>query len=194
MRRSLRCPAPTAPRCTWAPPGGHPPRRVDESVLQPMLAAALSLVTPLGPHVAVLHQQIRQAGKVRSRTPRPPGTRARPVDPSVRLAAQLDRHRCSGEPLPELDHASQQDRILHRWDPADPLLAVNLDAIARQAGFIQFEARWLPPLRDDIHATLQAVGTARPWARAATRVTPADGQGSPPWTVPVHRFEADDLI
>jgi hypothetical protein len=167
---------------------------VDDSVLQPMLAAALYLVTTLGPHVAVLHEQIRQAGKVRSLTPRPPGTRARPADPAAGLAAELDRHRRSGEPLPELDHASQQDRILHRWDPSDPLLTVNLDAIARQAGFIQFEARWLPPLRDDIHATLRAVGTDPPWARAATRVGRADGQGSLPWTLPVHRFEADALI
>ncbi len=163
-------------------------------MLQPLLAAALYLVTTLGPHVAVLHEQIRQAGKVRSRAPRPPGPRARQKNPATELAAELDRHRRSGEPLPELDHASQQDRIRRGWAPADPLLTVNLDAIARQAGFIQFEARWLPPLRDDIDVTLQAVGTDRSWARAATRVARADGQGSLPWTAPMHRFEADALI
>jgi len=167
---------------------------VDDPVLQPLLAAALYLVTTLGPHVAVLHEQIRQAGKVRSRAPRPPGPRARQKNPATELAAELDRHRRSGEPLPELDHASQQDRIRRGWAPADPLLTVNLDAIARQAGFIQFEARWLPPLRDDIDVTLQAVGTDRSWARAATRVARADGQGSLPWTAPMHRFEADALI
>src|SRR5713101_6481694 len=167
---------------------------VDDPVLQPLLAAALYLVTTLGPHVAVLHEQIRQAGKVRSRAPRPPGPRACQKNPATELAAELDRHRRSGEPLPELDHASQQDRIRRGWAPADPLLTVNLDAIARQAGFIQFEARWLPPLRDDIDVTLQAVGTDRSWARAATRVARADGQGSLPWTAPMHRFEADALI
>ncbi len=178
-------------------PGGRhgnttPP--VDDTVLQPLLAAALYLVITLGPHVAVLHEQVRQAGKVRSRTPRPPGPRARQKNPAIELAAVLEGHRRSSEPLPELDDASRKDRIFHGWDPADPLLAVNLDAIARQAGFIQFEARWLPPLRSDIRTALRAVGTDRPWARAAAEVARADSQGSLPWTTPLHRFEADALI
>ena len=167
---------------------------VDDTVLQPMLAAALYLVTTLGPHVAVLHQQIRHVGTVRPRAPRPPGPRARQKNPAIELAAVLEGHRRSSEPLPELDDASRRDRIARGWDPAEPLLAVNLDAIARQAGFIQFEARWLPPLRDDIHATLQAVGTDPPWARAATQVARVDGQGSLPWTASMHRSEADALI
>src|SRR5216684_2253271 len=149
---------------------------VADAVLQPLLAAALYLVTALGPHVAVLHEQIRQAGTVRSRISKPAGTRARPADPAAALTTELDRHRCSGQPLPELDAASQRDRIVHGWDPADPLLAVSLDAIARQAGYVHFEARWLPRMRDDIHTVLQAVGTDRPWARAAEQVTSADGQ------------------
>jgi hypothetical protein len=53
--------------------GGNTTPPVDDTVLQPMLAAALYLVITLGPHVAVLHEQIRQAGTVRSRTPGPPG-------------------------------------------------------------------------------------------------------------------------
>jgi hypothetical protein len=167
---------------------------VQDTVLQPMLAAALYLVTTLGPHVAVLHEQIRHAGKVRSRTVKPPGPRDRQKNPATELAAVLDRYRRTGEPLPELADAPRRERIARGWDPADPLLAVNLDAIARHAGLVQFEARWLPPLRDDIHAALQAVGTDRPWARAAAGVARADGQGSLPWTSPLHRFEADALI
>ena len=66
---------------------------VDDTLLQPMLAAALYLVTTLGPHVAALHQQIRHAGTARPRAPRPPGPRARPKNPAAALAAVLDRHR-----------------------------------------------------------------------------------------------------
>jgi integrase len=167
---------------------------VDDTVLQPMLAAALYMVTTLGPHVAALHQQIRHAGTARPRGPRPPGPRARPKNPAAALAAVLDRHRRTGEPLPELDDASSRARIARGWDASDPLLALNLDAIARQAGFMQFEARWLPPLRSDILAALRAAGTDRSWARAAASVPRADGQGSLPWTAPMHRFEADALI
>jgi integrase len=162
---------------------------VPDAVLQPILAAALYLLTTLGPHLAALHDQILQAGYARPLRSGPRASR-----PIAELTAVLERYQYDGEPLPELDEISQRDRVLGGWHQGDPLLAVNLDAIAHQAGLQQFRPRWLPRLRADIHTAVQAVGTGKPWARAAAQVPRADGQGSLPWTAPMHRSEAAALI
>jgi hypothetical protein len=60
-------------------------------VLQPLLAAALYVVTTLGPGAAELAAELRQAPTMRSRARRPPGKRAQPKDPLtclLLLAAQ----------------------------------------------------------------------------------------------------------
>ncbi|MGH8919894.1 MAG: site-specific integrase, partial [Actinomycetes bacterium] len=164
------------------------------SILQPLLAACLYLADTLGPHATALHHDLQAAGTVATFRPDPAAPRARPKKPLIEVPAVLARHRDTGQALPELPGDAQRDRIAAGWDPADPLLAVSLDMIAREASFIQFDPRWLPSLREDIHATLQAAGTQKPWARSAGLVPRADGQASIPWTEPLHRFQADALI
>lgn len=157
---------------------------LDTAVLQPMLAAALYLTGTLGPHISALARQLR------SDTPLPRPWRL----PAGRLTQTLDCHARTGDPLPLLGDRYIQRRLDAGWHPADPLLTVNLDELARHAGAAQFQAGWLPPLRRLIEDTLTAVGTAKPLARNAETAPAADGETRLPWTLPLHRWEAIDLI
>ncbi len=167
---------------------------VADAVLQPMLAAALYLVTTLGPHAAGLAAELRQAGTMRTRTPQQADRRAPARNPHTDLPAALARHRRDGDPLPQLPDHLVRSRLATGWQPHDPLLAVNLDALARQAGFWHFDSRWLPELRPAIQTTLTHVGAAKPWQRHAADVLRADGQATLPWTPPLQRAEADALL
>jgi integrase len=163
-------------------------------VLQPLLAAATYMVTALGPCAAELAADLRRAPTMRSRTPQPPGERAPQKDPLTLLPPVLDRHRRDCDPLPELAAPLIRSRLANGWDPGDPLLTVNLDALAREAGFWNFAHRWLPVLRPQIQAALASAGTAAPFGRNASAVTPAAGGEPAPWTVPLQRDEAEGLV
>lgn len=157
---------------------------LDTAVLQPMLAAALYLTETLGPHITALARQLR-SGTLLPRSQRLP---------AGQLSHTLDRHASSGDPLPLLSDRHIQRRLDTGWHAADPLLTVNLDELARHAGARQFQAGWLPPLRRLIEDTLTAAGTAKPLARNAETTPSADGETRLPWTLPLHRREATDLI
>ena len=162
-------------------------------VLQPLLAAAAYMVNTLGPCAAELAGELRRAPTMRSRAPQAPGERAPQKDPLTLLPQVLDRHRRDRDPLPELAAPLIRSRLANGWDPGDPLLTVNLDALAREAGFWNFPHRRLPVLRPQIQAALASAGTAAPFARNARAVTPAAGGEPAPWTVPLQRDEAEGL-
>jgi len=176
------------------PSGRHenktPP--VPDSVLQPLLAAALYAVTTLGPGAAELAAELRQTPTIRSRTRRPPGERTRPKDPIACLLSALAMHCQDHRPLPELAASGVGKRLASGWDPADPLLTVSLDGLAREAGLWEFSPRWLPRLRPEIETALASVGTAKPFGHS-TRTVPAAGGELMPWTTPLHRDEASGL-
>jgi hypothetical protein len=167
---------------------------VSDAVLQPLLATALYTLSTLGPHAATLASQLRATGTMRSRTRPDSRHRAPGKDPLAHMPAVLDRHRREHEPLPELVDAMVRQRIARGWDAADPLLTVNLDALAREAGYWGFESRWLPALRPQIEAARAEVAVAKPFQRTPATVPRADDHAPVPWTTPLHRDEADGLI
>jgi hypothetical protein len=162
-------------------------------VLQPLLAAALYAVTTLGPGAAELAAELRQTATLRSRAPQRPGQRAPQKDPLTHIPPVLAGHCQDRDPLPELAAPLVRKRLASGWDPGDPLLTVNLDSLAREAGFWGFSSRWLPGLRPQIEAALASAGVAKPFGRR-TRTIPAAGGGPVPWTVPLQRDEAEGLI
>ncbi len=162
-------------------------------VLQPLLAAALYAVTTLGPGAADLAAELRQTPTMRSRARRAPGKRAQPKDPLTCLLAVLAMHCQDDSPLPELAAPVVSKRLANGWDPADPLLTVNLDGLAREAGLWKFNSRWLPRLRPEIKAAMASVGTVRPFGRTA-RIVPAASGELMPWTAPLQRDEASGLV
>jgi len=167
---------------------------VTDLVLQPLLAAALYLVTTHGPHAVKLAAQLRGTATMRSRTPLQPGQRASQKDPLTHLPPVLDRHRAEHDPLPELMDFIVRKRLGNGWAADDPLLRVNLDALAREAGYWGFDARWLPGLRPQIEVALAQEGTAKAFGHDADTVLRADRDEPVAWTTPLHRDEADALV
>jgi hypothetical protein len=163
---------------------------VGQATLQPMLGAALYLTGTLGPLVASLLRAVRQTdGSRRARRTLLATTRL----PRRRLTAVLHRHAERGQPLPLLAEHFVRGRLAAGWQRHDPLLRVNLDALAHAAGVTQFRHEWVGALRGPLEAMVAKVGLQAPWARDAAPVPRADGNGQVPWTLPLHAEEVRAL-
>lgn len=165
---------------------------LNDSVLQPMLAAAGYLVSTLGPHAIELSKHIREAGAKWSR--RSGGYVVTSRLPTAEIAQLLADYERKADPLPLLAGHNIAARIASGWHPEDPLTPIALGTLARQAGFTRFLVRWTPHLRDRIEATLGVVGAEKPFGRNAQSVGCADGEGDLAWTLPLDRLEAVGLV
>ncbi|MGH3196970.1 MAG: hypothetical protein ACRDNT_13755, partial [Streptosporangiaceae bacterium] len=161
---------------------------LSDSVLQPMLAAALYLTGTLGPQAPWLLEQVRDADQRWSLKHGDHVLSGRL--PAREIIEVLEGYEERGEPLPVAAGHVTGKRLEDGWSPDDPLATISLGLIARQAGFTQFWGQWIPHLRDRIEETLAAVGAEKPFGRDALAVDRADGEGSIPWTVPLDRLEA----
>jgi hypothetical protein len=171
-------------------PNKTPP--VADKLLQPVLAAALYLVDVVGPHAVDLAAEVRTADERWSA--RADGLTTATRVPLAEITQVLDQYTQAGEPLPLMRDHHIQDRIAAGWSPDDPLTPIAFSVLTRQAGFRQFYPAWLPHLRRPAEAALKAVGAQRPFARAAAQIERADGHGTVPWTLPLHREQATALI
>jgi hypothetical protein len=167
------------------------PPAADE-LFQPMLAAALYLVTMIGPRTVELAGQVRAAD--RDWSARADGLTAAARVPLAEITQVLANYEQAGEPLPLMRDHHIQERIAAGWSPDDPLTPIAFSVLIRQAGFRQFHSAWLPHLRGPTEATLKAVGAQPPFARAAVHVERADGDATVAWTLPLHREQATTLI
>jgi len=161
---------------------------VGDSVLQPMLAAARYLADTLGPHAIELIKQVRDADRKWSHAHGNHVFTSRlPAGEITQLLAGYEHRR---EPLPLAAEHTIRDRLAAGWSPEDPLTPISLGLLARQAGFTQFWRQWIPHLRDRIEATLKVVGAEKPFARNASSIERADGDGVITWTLPLDRLQA----
>ena len=165
---------------------------VDDAVMQPMLAAALFLVSSLGPHAVELARQIREADKLSARKAQ--GLRAVHVAPVAEFTELLNEYRDTCTPLPMLADHHVADRLSSGWSADDPLLTVATGVLARQAGITQFEARWMRHLRGPLEDAVASVGVKEVFARDAAEITAADTSSVLPWTLPLHRLQAVALV
>jgi integrase len=166
-------------------PGENKTQPVAEEILRPLLAAALYVLDTLGSHLPELRRQVRRrAQENRARSGRSAlGGRHHDV---AALAAVLDRHAAEGRPLEKPSEANLALRRAEGMDPGDPLSAVSLEALARQAGIRSFKSeRYLSLLRDKLEQTVAAVGAEHAWGRDAALVNTHDSSGQVPWTLPV---------
>ena len=171
---------------------GNKTPAVRAEVLQPMLAAALHLVQALGPHVVELNEQIREIDNVWATGA--PGLRHRSPTMVSDIKRLLADHQATGTPLPMLEEHDVNRRLTAGWDASDPLLPVSTGVLARQAGYVQFWAKWMPALREPLIDTLSTVGVEKIFGRDAAEAPTADGITLLPWTLPLHRSEAAALI
>ncbi len=165
---------------------------LEGSVLQPLLAAALYLVSAFGPHAVELNQQVGEADQRWSK--KTSGLLGPTHAPAAQIRQLLGTYERDGQPLPLLPDHHLQHRLRAGWPEDDPLAPIAVDLLARQAGYTRFRPDWMPELRDAIEATLGAVGAEKHFARGAPGVERADGEGILPWTPPLHRLQAVALI
>jgi len=187
---------PWSGRSAWAVTGAAPARAnttpvVRQQVLAPMLAAALHLVGTLAEPVLTLRRGLAaHQDQVRAL----PGSHATPAA----LRAVLRRHESTGIPLEQVADHIVQGRLARGWAADDPLLPVNLHALARRTSRAKISNVTVEALRPAIEHTVSLVGVERPWGRDAPHVERADGAGSVQWTLPIDeadvRYLADHLF
>jgi hypothetical protein len=166
---------------------------LSDDVLRPMLAAALYLTSAIGPHAVILNQQVREADQRWGRSAAGEFTKLSRA-PVAEVARLLDRYQDDGTPLPMLPGYLVSERLAAGWTPDDPLLAVGLNTLARQAGISQFTLQWLDELREPIEEAVSTVGVQEMFARNGALVDSPDGQGQVLWSPPLHRLEAVALV
>ncbi len=165
---------------------------VPNEVLQPMLAAALHLVTVLGPHAVTLHRQVHETDQASAITAA--GLRHSAPTAIADIEAVLAEYMAAGVALPMIEDHDIGPRLAAGWAADDPLLPVATGVLARQAGYTQLWARWLPTLRGPFLEAVAAIGVTKQFARDADEAPTANGSGTVPWTLPLHRSQAVALI
>ncbi|MFJ7592323.1 site-specific integrase [Streptomyces sp. NPDC097617] len=158
---------------------------LNQSVLKPILAAALYVIETLGPQLLAL----------------PPRSMAKDVHATgnahnwhQRLTGVLNEHISCGTPLEVLPEFRINTRLARGWSASDPLLRVNLNAIAKEAGIRMFRPNYIKPLRRLVEQTLATVGIQAGWGVDAGLVQRADGAGEVPWTLPLTRAQDMDFL
>ena len=112
----------------------------------------------------------------------------------------MTSRRCSpgttaaGTALPMIEDHDIEPRLAAGWAPDDPLLPVATGILARQAGYTQLWASWMPQLRGPLQDAVNRVGVGRRFTRNAAEIPASDGSGMLPWTLPLHRSEAVALV
>ncbi len=159
---------------------------VPAEVFGPMLAAALYLVETIAPRIAALDHTRRAATLVETTLPT-----GRP-DPH-QLLAVVAGHVAEDRPFDAIGLGAVTRRLRRGWDPDDPLLTVNLNRIALEAGYRQLRRDTVLPLRAPLVEAVARVGIGPRWARDAERVARADGPGQVPWTLPLRGSETSAL-
>jgi integrase len=168
------------------PPTENKTPVVSQVVLQPLLAAALYMTTTIAPHLVLLPPQVQQR--------RQEDARLGEAAPDIGLIKDaLRRHVRDGEPLEAVRDVTVRARLRQGWSPDDPLLAVSLPALAREAGTHRIRAAPLSDVRPLIEQAVAAVGTAKPWGRQAGHVPLAGDAGTVPWTLPLDERDIRDL-
>ncbi|GAB3373997.1 hypothetical protein GCM10027360_48640 [Amycolatopsis echigonensis] len=168
---------------------------LDDRVLQPLLAAALYLVTVIGPRTAELTAQMREQRQWKRRRDPAHDLRKQPPESRKGFARVLSEYRQARRPLPLLPDHIVAERVDAGWSVNDPLTPLALDNLARQAGYVVFNPSWTRTLRDVIESTLDVVGAEKPLGRNATHVPLANNDNETvPWTLPLHDAEARTLL
>jgi hypothetical protein len=171
---------------------GNATEPVPDHVLQPILAAALHLVGVLGPHVIELQQQVRAVDRVSSL--KAAGLRHSSPSFPEDIKAVLAQYTSAGTALPMMEDHDIAARIADGWAAEDPLLPLATGALARTAAYSQFWARWIPTMRGPLEQAVASVGVEKVFGRDAADTPAADGSGTLPWTLPLHRSQAVALI
>jgi hypothetical protein len=171
---------------------GNTTEPVPNTILQPVLAAAVHLVAVLGPHTAALHRHLRETRQISWL--KAAGLRHSSPTAFADIKAVLADYTATGTALPMIEDHDLEPRLAAGWAPDDPLLKVATGVVARRAGYTQLWARWMPSLRGPFLDAVAQVGVEKQFGRDALEIPAADGSVMLPWTLPLHQSEALALV
>ncbi|MFG1858465.1 hypothetical protein ACGFJT_42000 [Actinomadura geliboluensis] len=169
----------------YEPDGENKTPPLPDAHLRPLLAAALYLVNEIGPHAADLADHVDSVFKTRRTHPR----EATVTGHAEALRAVLRRHQSTGTPLSPAADATVTRRLQAGWDPSDPLLRIDLAALAALLNRRTLSEELIEHLRPELQDVAERVGCEQPWGRQAARIPRADDQTLVPWTPPLSTVE-----
>lgn len=169
------------------PPAENKTAVLDQTILQPLLAASLYLVETLGPHVVHAQRQVRDERRQLAGLPE---TRISYSE----LECLLRRHVDTGMPLEAVRDVDVRTRLRQGWDPDDPLLRVSFGALAREVGVGRLRPDLISLATPLLIDTIGRIGIEKPWGRRAELVPRADDIATTtPWTQPLDERDVRDL-
>src|SRR5664280_2760692 len=140
---------------------------VPDTLLRPLLANTLYLVTTIAPLLAA------EAGAAPTADQREAASRQHlPAQQLNRLREEIRFRTATGIPAPRLSASNLTRRLARGWDQHDPLLRLAWHPVVVQAIGAMGHRRDLERLRPELEAWVAHCGIEQPWARNATEVFP----------------------
>ncbi|WP_280702649.1 hypothetical protein [Kitasatospora sp. GP82] len=162
---------------------------LDDEMLRPLLTACLHLVDVLGPHIVDLWTELQAEREARRKV-----EWSRNLRDADKLAALVDAHLRTGQPLPRLEDSQVTKRLRSGWNPKDPLLDANFQHLLRPTGHRDIGKALLIQARPLLEEAVAEVGTEYVWCRKPAEVPRADTGEMIPWSLPLSNKGADALI
>ncbi|MGW4380441.1 hypothetical protein [Kitasatospora sp. NPDC004531] len=162
---------------------------LDDKVLRPLLTACLHLVDVLGPYIVDLRTELQAEREVRRKA-----EWSRNLRDADQLAALVDAHLRTGQPLPRFEESQVTKRLRSGWDPKDPLLDANFQHLLRPTGHRDIGKALLIQARSLLEEAVAEVGTEYVWCRKPADVPRADTGEMIPWSLPLSTAGDDALI
>ncbi|GHA73850.1 MULTISPECIES: hypothetical protein [Streptomyces] len=158
-------------------------------VLRPLLTACLHLVDVLGPHIVDLRSQLRAERESWRNV-----EWSRHLRDGDRLAALVEEHLRTGQPLPRIEDFQVTKRLRLGWDPKDPLLTANFQHLLRPTGHRDIHKSLFAQARPLLEEAVAEVGTEYLWCRDPADAPRADTGELIPWSLPLSNRSSDALI
>ncbi|WP_133247466.1 hypothetical protein [Arthrobacter sp. H-02-3] len=154
---------------------------VPQEILQPLIGNCAYLIETIAPLVLDLHRERLAHFPVKRGARSIAASTSAKQDFEAVVALYVKAH----TPLPQLSESLVSRRLAGKWESSDPLLAVNIDALFREADIGSFHWAHLPHIRHSLEDAVADVGVEYAWARDAVLVQKASNDGLVPWTLPL---------
>ena len=170
-------------------PYGNRVPPVPDTLLRPLLANTLYLVTTVAPLLAAEAAAARAADKREAAS-----RRHLPAQQRNRLREAIGSHTAAGIPAPQLSAGGLVQRLSRGWDERDPLLHLAWHPVVVQTVGAMGHRRDLERLRPELEAWVAHCGIEQPWARNAPTVARQHSGKPVAWTPPMSRQQLDTTI
>ncbi|MGW7285211.1 hypothetical protein ACWGH4_06920 [Streptomyces sp. NPDC054847] len=160
-----------------------------DEVLRPLLTACLHLVDVLGPHIVDLRTELRTERESWRNV-----EWSRNRRDGDQLAALVEEHVRTGQPLPRIEGFQVTKRLRLGWEPKDPLLIANLQHLLRPTGHRDIHKALFAQARPLLEDAVAEVGTEYLWCRNPADAPRADTGELIPWPLPLSNRASDALI